>query len=63
MNDTRSKCKKLCNHDIFSSGNTLVKVRKMKMVYPLKEEYYCLYCKRFFIYQKDGEGKLSPVKE
>ena len=55
--------KRLCNHDISSPDNTLIKVRTRKMIYPAKEDYYCLYCKCFFTYQKDGEGELSPVKD
>ena len=63
MDKTTRRYKSLCNHDISSPDNTLIKARVRKMVYPAKEDYYCLYCKRFFTYQKDGEGELSPVKE
>ena len=63
METVRKNHKKLCNHDISSPDNTLIKARTRRMVYPVKEDYYCLYCKRFFTYQKDGEGELSPVKD
>lgn len=63
MDRQKRKYSALCNHDVSLSDNTLIKVRTRRMVYPSKEDYYCLYCKHFFTYQKDGEGELSPVKD
>lgn len=63
MNRDKKKKPLMCNHNTFSSNNTLIKVPKKTMVYPATEDYYCLYCKRFFKYKKDSEGKLSLVKD
>lgn len=61
--ERRKKKIVMCNHDVLSPQNTLIKVPKKKMVYPPVEEYYCLYCKHFFKYKKDSEGSLSLVKD
>ena len=64
--NTRQKKKRrgaLCVHDIDSPDNTLIKIATRKMVYPLIEEYYCLYCKRIFRYQKESEDAVSLEKE
>ena len=53
----------MCNHDVDSPDNTLIKIGKRKMIYPLIEEYYCLYCKRIFKYQKENEEPPSFIKE
>lgn len=53
----------MCNHDVNSPDNTLIKIATRKMIYPPTDEYYCLYCKHIFKYQKENEETPSFVKE
>lgn len=64
--DRRERKKKrmvMCNHDIDSPDNTLIKIATRRMVYPPVEECYCLYCKRIFKYPKESEDTVSLEKE
>lgn len=53
----------MCNHEFNSPNNTLIKIATRRMIYPPTDEYYCLYCKHIFKYQKENEEPPSFVKE